>query len=54
MANRKIFIILLAVCLVALTSTMALFYYWEDVPKKAPMRAKQVLLFICPALNPKE
>ena len=41
--RKKAYIIIIALITAVTGSAMAWYYYWDDMPKKVPVRAKQVL-----------
>lgn len=44
MMKYKMILIVCVLCLVVTGSTIAWLYFWDQIPKKTPIRAKQVYL----------
>jgi len=42
--NRKLYFIVIVICLAVTGSTLAWVFLWDDLPKKEPVRAKQVFM----------
>ncbi|SDF25352.1 hypothetical protein [Sporolituus thermophilus] len=45
MNGKKLFMLTFAIFLILAGSAAAWFFFWHDLPKKTPLRAKQVMLF---------
>ena len=45
MNAKKLFMLTFAIFLILAGSAAAWFFFWHDLPKKTPLRAKQVMLF---------
>lgn len=43
---KRIYVVFLIVCLLVAGSTFTLLYFWGDIQKKTPIRAKQVFDFM--------
>lgn len=41
--NKKVCIIIITLITAVTGSAMVWYYYWDDMPKKVPVRAKQVM-----------
>lgn len=45
MVKQKTYFLVLLTVLVAMSGTLAWLYFFDDIPKKSPARARQVMLF---------